>query len=192
MKILHAMGLLVFLTPLEIHNVNFKSQISNLKLTKSLPAVRQGFTLVEIVVVFAIISVISIIAAVSFVNYNKTQNLQVAVSDLTSILTLARSRALSQAKPPECSNQDKILNGYRVDLFLQTNSYELNAVCSDISPVKIQSSNLPKDIIFDSRTTSASFYFPVIVNGVIGAGSIYITGYGQEKIIIVDPSGGVR
>ncbi|HKC14734.1 MAG TPA: prepilin-type N-terminal cleavage/methylation domain-containing protein [Patescibacteria group bacterium] len=152
-----------------------------------------GFTLIEIIVVFAIIAIISTVAVASFVNYNKTQNLQVAVSDVTSILTLARSRALSQAKPADKCNDQTTLNGYKVTLFMQTNSYQLDVVCSNVN-YKIQSVNLPKNVVFDNRTTSSFFYFPVIVNGVYmdGDGKIYLTGYGNTKIITVDKLGGIK
>lgn len=153
-----------------------------------------GFTLIELIVVFAIIAIISTIAIASFVNYNKTQNLQVGVSELISTLTLARSKALSQTKPDICTNQ--ILNGYQVVLSISTNSYELDVVCSNIA-TKIQSSNLPTNVTFDSATTSSSFYFPVIVNGVkfdplATTATIYIKGYGNTKIITVGSLGAIR
>ncbi|HZQ29663.1 MAG TPA: prepilin-type N-terminal cleavage/methylation domain-containing protein [Patescibacteria group bacterium] len=149
-----------------------------------------GFTLLEIIIVFAVIAILSAIGIVSFVSYSRVQSLQTSASTLSSTLSLARSRAISQAKPTQCGTQ--ILNGYKVLLNTASNSYELDAICSNFSYV-IQTQKLPANISFDVlKTTSTSFYFPVIVNGVIGAGTIYLNGYGNTKAIVVDSTGDIR
>ncbi len=142
----------------------------------------RGFTLLELVIVFSIISVLSIIGIAAFVNYGRIQALQAAATQLSSTLSLAKSRAISQTKPTQCSNQ--ILNGYKVVISTTNNSYELDVVCSNFT-YAIQSFNLPKNITFDAeKTTSTSFFFPVIVDGVKG-GIIYLNGYGNTKDITV-------
>lgn len=148
-----------------------------------------GFTVIELIVVFAIVAILSTIGIASFVNYGRIQTVQSAVSDLNSSLNLAKSRAISQSKPPECANH--ILTGYRVNIILSNNTYNVEAVCSGITRV-IQSNSLPVNVSFSSQTTSTSFLFPVIVSGVQGAGTIVITGYGQTKTITVDSIGGIK
>src|SRR3989338_2943121 len=126
----------------------------------------KGFTLIETIVVFAVISILSTVAIASFVNYNKTQNVQVAYSELTATLALARSRALSQIKPQQCTS---ILNGYKVTLDVSGSKYKLYAVCSENLDIEIQTASLPKNVIFDgdvTKTTSILFYFSVITNSV--------------------------
>lgn len=157
---------------------------------------QKGFTLIEIIVVFAIISILSTIAIGSFVSYNKTQNVQIAVSEFSATLALARSRALSQVKPQQCT--PLVLNGYKVTLSLTDNKYYLWATCSD-TDFQIQVTSLPKNVIFDgARTTSLSFYFSVITNGVsfdqanAQSASISITGYGNTKTITVDRIGAIK
>lgn len=150
----------------------------------------RGFTLLEIVIVFAVIAILSAIGIAAFVSYSRVQSLQTSASTLSSTLSLARSRAISQAKPTDCGSQ--ILNGYKVVLNTAANSYELDAICSNFSYV-IQTQKLPVNITFDAvKTTSTSFYFPVIVNGVIGSGTIYLNGYGNSKTIVVDSTGDIK
>lgn len=163
--------------------MNFKSQ--------------KGFTLIETIVVFAVISILSTIAVASFVDYNKTQNVQTAYSELSATLALARSRALSQVKPQQCASP-LILNGYKVILYISDNTYKLYATCSG-TDYEIKKASLPKNIIFDgSQTTSTVFYFAVITNGVsfdqtnAASASIYLTGYENTRTITVDKSGTIR
>lgn len=150
-----------------------------------------GFTLIEMIVVFAVLTVLSTVAIVSFVNYNKTQVLQVAVGELQSTFNLARSRALSQVKPADCDSQT--LNGYKVILNVSQNSYDLLAVCSDTFEYKVgETFKLPKNVVFSPDPTPVSYFFPVIVSGVQGAGTIYLTAHGVTKTIVVDSSGNLR
>lgn len=152
------------------------------------PITEFGFTVIEIIVVFAVIAVLSTIGVASFVNYNRIQTLQTGAADFTSTLNLARSRALSQAKPPECASQ--VLNGYRVSISISGNSYILEAICSGFS-YRIQSRNLPQNVIFQSSQPT-SFFFPVIVGGVSGAGTVVLSSFGQTKSITVDSIGGIK
>lgn len=161
-----------------------------------------GFTLIETVVVFAIIAILSTIAIASFVNYNRAQNVQVAYSELSSTLALARSKALSQAKPQVCVNNNLILNAYEVVLSTFDNTYKLYAVCSGAQYLIQPVTSLPKNVVFDTtKTTSLSFYFSVITNGVtfdkpnVSSASIYIylTGYQNDgKTIIVNSVGTIK
>lgn len=173
-----------------------------------------GFTLIEIIVVFTIIAVISLIGVAAFVSYGRMATLQSASSELSSMFLTAKSRANSQVKPastqiPQCNSQN-VLNGYKVvlcptatsNIICDTkNSYILGVVCgssscsdplcSNIIPQKIQETILPQDITFDSGTTSTSFFFSVISGGVGGAGKIILDGYGNQKTITVDSTGGI-
>lgn len=149
-----------------------------------------GFTIIEIIVVFAVVAVLSTIGVASFVTYNRIQALQTAASDFSSTLNLARSRSLSQAKPPECASQ--VLNGYRVNISLSSNSYTLEAICAGFS-YRIHTKSLPQNVTFQSsQTTSTSFFFPVIVSGVTGDGVVTFSSFGQSKTVTVDRTGGIR
>ncbi len=155
------------------------------------PNIQKGFTLIEMVVVFGVIAILSTVAIAGFVNYNRTQILQTGVSELSSTLNLAKSRAISQTKPQECSQQ--ILNGYKVVLSVSNNSYSMYAVCSGTFEYKIgQTIYLPQNVAFKPDPTSTSFFFPIIVGGVTGQGTIYLTAYGVTKTIVVDSTGGIK
>lgn len=173
-----------------------------------------GFTLIELIVVFSIIAILSLIGVAAFVSYGRMATLDGASSDLSSVLLTAKSRANSQVKPPstqipQCNDQT-VLDGYKVVLCPtansnvicdKANSYILGVVCgtsscsdslcSNIISQKIQESVLPQDITFDSGTTSTLFFFPIISGGVGGAGKIILDGYGNQKTITVDSTGGI-
>lgn len=159
---------------------------------------QKGFTLIETIVVFAVMSILSTIAIAAFVNYNKTQNVQVAYSELSATLALARSRALSQVKPQQCTS---VLNGYKVILSVSDNTYKLYATCSGTN-YEIKRASLPKNVIFDGiKTTSTLFYFSVITNGVTfnppnptsASIAIYLIGYeSNSRTITVDSIGTIK
>lgn len=151
---------------------------------------QSGFTLIEMIVVFAVISILSTVAIAAFVNYNKSQVLQIAASNITATLGLAKSRALSQAEPSQCINPQQILNGYEVDLTFSDNSYTLYAVCGG-NHYSIQKNYLPKNVTFGA-SSQQTFFFPVIVSGVVGSGTIYLNGYSSTKTVVVDSIGGIK
>lgn len=174
-----------------------------------------GFTLIELIVVFSIIAVLSLIGVAAFVSYGRMATLQSASSDLSSMLLTAKSRADSQVKPssaqiPQCNGQT-VLDGYKVvlcptatsNVICDTkNSYVLgvacgssscsDSLCSNIIPQKIEETTLPQDVTFDSGTTSTSFFFSVISGGVGGSGKIILDGFGNQKTITVDLTGGIE
>lgn len=149
-----------------------------------------GFTFIELIVVFSIVAILSTIGIASFLDYSRSQSLQGATNDLTTVLQLARSRSLSQVKPAQCVNEE--LKGFKVSLSFSDQSYQLDAICSAGS-YKILQNFLPQNISFDNiKTTSTSFFFPVITGGVTGQGTVVITGYNIEKTIIVSSTGGIQ
>lgn len=146
-----------------------------------------GFTILELIVVFAIIAILSTVGIAAFVSYGRTQTLQTSVSEVSVLLNLAKSRSLSQIKPSVCSSQ--ILNGYQVVISLP-DKYEMDVVCSGFA-YKIQGKTLPTNITFNSQGT---YFFPILVSGVRiqGPATIVLTGYGQQKSITLTSIGGIQ
>lgn len=160
----------------------------------------EGFTLIELIVVFTILAVLSTIGIVAFLGYDQVQSIQAAKNDLSTLLYLAKSRSFSQIVPFQCSGRG--LDGYEVRICGLPSSncissnvdFEMLVRCqgSAVSPA-ITTRKLPKNISFDSQgTTSTSFIFPTITGGVRGNGVIAIQGYGQQKTVTVTSTGGIQ
>lgn len=155
---------------------------------------KNGFTLLELIIVFSVIAILSTLGIASFVGYSRSQSLQSAASELASTLNLAKARASSQVKPTECEGT---LNGYKVmiDDPYQTPSvkYSLYVVCGESQLVK--TTTLPDNgkIIFDSdNTTTSLIFFPVITGIVQGAGNVVLTGYSQTRCLSISPAGVIK
>lgn len=159
--------------------------------------VQKGFTLIEISIVISILAIISTVGLASFVNFSRKQALQSSGDQLATMFNLAKSRAFSQVKPQECTNQP--LNGYKVVISETNNSFELDAVCSG-NVFKISENSLSQGLSFSgSDTTSTSFFFPVISGGVVisgvipgSPGSVVLSGFNMKKTITVDSIGNVK
>lgn len=163
-------------------------QILNFKLSK-------GFTLLEIIVVFSVISIVATVGVAAFVNYSKTQSLQVSYLDLKNTLATAKSYSISQVKPAECVTYTLI--GYEVNLDIFNNKYSLIAKCQGFDKI-LKTSSFPANITFNnSLTTSNSLLFPILSKQVTG-GSITIQ-LGKNPVcpqdcrtITIDDLGGIR
>ncbi len=188
-----------------------RSKIKDLALRRSGQRSKrnEGFTLLELIIVFAIISIMVTLGIAAFVDYNRAQTLNVAALEVVATLNLAKSRAQSQVKPEDCRNT---LNGYKVGICSRdalkckanTNSkikYAFYADCSNENFVSFANTNktLPTDIIFDSTSTNiTSIFFPVLTGGAVltggvnGSGRIVLSGYGKTKTITIDSSGNIN
>ncbi len=122
-----------------------------------------GFTIIEIIIVFAVITILSSIGVAASISYSRAQSLESAYQNLLTTLNQAKSYSVSQYKPREC--QDKVLEKYRIDLDVENSSYVFYVFCE--SQYEISTMNLPKDVTFSSsQTTSRFFEFPILTGGV--------------------------
>jgi prepilin-type N-terminal cleavage/methylation domain-containing protein len=154
---------------------------------------KNGFTLIELVVVFSIMAVLGTVGIASFVSYSRSQALQQVTSDLITTINTAKANAVSQTKPDSCQN--KSLNGYRVYLVLD--SYKLQAICNgSVSVPDISSTSMPTNgVKFDpTMTLPMTITFSVISGGVTGAGTIILDGptVGSKKTITVSAGGVIQ
>lgn len=151
--------------------------------------VQSGFTIIELLFVFAVISVFSTLGIASFVSYSRAQALTAALNDVMTALETAKSRASSQVVPASC--QFNHLQGYNVTI-VNSNTFELHAVCETLSPV-VQTKKLYQGISFDpdtARTTTTSITFNILTGITQGYGQITLKGYNNAtKVIMVDTLG---
>lgn len=153
--------------------------------------VKNGFTLVELVVVLAISGMLGAIGFASFSSYSRSQEVGSAVREVTTVLSIAKSRAQTQVKPDSCTP----FQGYRVDICVpdcSSKTYTLSAVCQGAS-VMAETKTLPQNVSFDSSSTSigCSILFLPLAAGVAGCQNIGVTGNGITKTIRVDSVGNI-
>ena len=156
-----------------------------------------GFTLLELVVVFSVIAIISTIGVVSFTNYNKTQELNGAVSDVVNFLNTAKSNSLSQIKTAGCDQVDAdnnpvyTLEGYEVTVISgsgdEKSSLTLRAKCSGLY-FGAKTITLSKNIKITSPLPPGNVFFYPLFSKNVDGGTICLDAYGSpaKSIILSD------
>ncbi len=147
----------------------------------------KGFTIIELLIVFAVIGVITTISVGSYSTYNQSQVFNGSVADVFSLLSTAKSKAISQVKPASCSGS--LLNGYKVGISPSGSDYQQDVVCGGISRA-IKRGKLPDNVSFDG-SSKPSITFDVSTGSVTDPGSIIISGYGKSSSIVVSKTGNI-
>ena len=151
---------------------------------------QQGFTLLEMLLVFAIMGSLTLGGLGAFFSYQQNQSFRTSVSDVTHLLRVAKSRALSHTKPEQCRTEP--LHGYQVILNRGTSSYRLEAKCGNtFYPIIRQV--LAKDVTFapGSGGSSSRAFFAVSTGIVPEPTTITITGFGKTNVITIDVTGNI-
>lgn len=174
----------------------------------------QGFTFIELIVVFTVTTIIGTIGIASLSSYNHSQQIATTALDLKTLIQHARSLAISQIKPSACptdlsnpSNNSSLL-GYEVDFCAgnknnqgnplttptgcqKTGDYEINAKCSNgVGYVSIESKQYSTQL--QITTDAASYFFPVLTAGVSSSGTIKVSGFGVTRSITISNVGVVE
>lgn len=155
-----------------------KYKLNHLRKTK------KGFTLIELLIIFAISAVIFGVGVNSFGSYNGTQSFNNSVSDVSNMLSVARSRAIAQVKPLSCGITP--LDGYEVKI-TQPSDYVQNAVCGSTS-ILMQQKKLPSQVSFVSGSASR-ILFNVGTGTVSNRAQIGLSGFGKTSTISVNKTG---
>lgn len=154
--------------------------------------IKNGFTLIELIIVIAVIGVLSAIGSVGFVDYSNTAKLNAAANELATVLNVAKSNSLSQLKDEAvCLGTE--LNGYKV-IIINPNRYRLLVRCGNADKLPpIAEKTLPLNITFTNVVPSI-ILFPVLRTGAVisGPGTITISGFGKTKTVTVDTAGNIR
>lgn len=162
----------------------------------------QGFSIIELLVVFAVMGILSTASIVSFNAYNNTQVVSNTAKEIRQMLSNAKSKAQTQTKPQGCTGS---LLGYKMRFCSNIsscngNNYDLLAVCTNedgeeelikVNPKEGGPPNtLPDNVSFDeSMVLPKEMFFKVLNGGVEGNVDIILNGYDQQRVIKVDASG---
>jgi prepilin-type N-terminal cleavage/methylation domain-containing protein len=157
------------------YNEYFSFVISHLSSSK-------GFTLIELLIVFSITGILTGIGMASYSSYNNNQSLNNASADVLNMLTTAKSRSISQVKPPQCGNTS--LTGYRVTFV--SSQYVLHVLCGGTTHV-LRTQDLPLGVTY-ATGSSTSITFDVL-RGTSTPGLITLSGFGKNKNISVSSAG---
>ena len=145
---------------------------------------QKGFTLAEILVVFAIFSIISAVGIVSFAQYSTAHALTASTANLVSLLQYTKINALTQVMPSLCTQQ---LTKYRLRVLSDT-VYEMAADC-DGKTYSLRSYSLSKGVRFDAGGTKDVVF---LVGGTTSSGgTIILHGMFSSETIQIDEAGNV-
>ena len=146
----------------------------------------KGFTLIEILIVFAFIGILTVLGIASYSTYTSAQTVNSSASDVATMLSTAKSNSLSQVIPNSCGANP--VTGYQVDIIVGGQQFVLSAVCTGLQ--RISSSKLPTPVKFASGST-ATVFFPISTGMPSAAATISVTGYGKTKTITVTQTGAI-
>jgi len=149
---------------------------------------KNGLTLIELIVVMAIIALLSGGGLAAYTSFNQSQTLKAAAENVKNNLRLVQSRALSQEKPATgCA----VLDGFRVDISVGTANYSYLALCNGDIPLETSRqslSPLPAGVTFASANPN-QVIFRLLGSGATAA-AIAVAGFGKAPITINVSQGG--
>lgn len=164
------------------------SQFRHFSILNSQLSIQKGFTLIELLVVFAVVGILTSVGIASYSSYNGTQLMKSTQSDVANMLTTAKSRSISQVKPPECEGLS--LEGYQVSIAISGTQYVLQVRCSG-NTYDLQTHNLPSQVSFETGSL-VLVSFALSTGTVATPGSITMSGYDASKRIIIEGTGNIR
>lgn len=109
---------------------------------------KTGFTLIEILVGLTITALVFSGGYVSYREFARREALNSLTKALASDLLLAKQRALSGEKPPECTKDD-VFDGYRV--VFDQDRYQIVALCGSRTPL-VREKILPENVSISGPT----------------------------------------
>lgn len=146
---------------------------------------QKGFTLIEMLVVFAIFGVVTVGGVSSFFSYSQNQEFRTTVSDISHTLNFLRSRAMSQVKPSQCGAES--LDGYQFLIINSGTAYRSSVRCGGTYHV-LETKSLPANVIFDPASTTITF-FNVSTGIVDSVKTIRLTSNGKTSTITIETTG---
>lgn len=121
---------------------------------------KKSFTIVELIVVLSIIAIFLGLGMANYQNYQQETLLKQESKNFVENFELTKKKAFSsELYDLNCIN----FNGYRLVINPDNKSYDIFFGCNN-SYSKIQTFNLPENIVFQSIPVS-NFYFPPMLDG---------------------------
>ncbi len=142
----------------------------------------RGFTLIELIVVFAIFFIVTAVGMVSFNQYNTVQELESVSADIASLLNSARVNAVTQTMQNLCTQQ---LLRYSIKI-TPPSTYAMIVYCNGTS-FSLKNNTLPASIIFDTGTSSEISF--LVASGLSSGGTVKLKGASKTKLIQIDTAG---
>ena len=151
---------------------SFKFQVSSFKL-------RQGFGLIEFMIVITVFGIATAVITASFLTFERNQRLKSAASMLKNDIRLAQNKALAGDKGPaaECAVTSTLVGWYlKIDTGSGNKSYTIAGDCKDASGTENTFNSkivyLPRKVIifgvscgvFIDGAYGTIFYQPLIYN----------------------------
>ncbi len=145
----------------------------------------RGFTLIELMVVFAIMGTLTVVGVNSFFSYSNSQSFQSAVSDVSHTLSTIRSRAITRVKPAACGSNTLLY--YQLSVIAPGSTYSIKAVCGT-TVTTLETRTLPTGVTFtDASPVAINFW---AASGITSqAQTVTISGFGKNNTISVDANG---
>src|SRR4030042_2940310 len=103
------------------------------KLQKSWDTGRKAFTLVELLVVIGIMSILFSIGVYTYLNFQRPQQLENAVTQVATDLKYAQSKSLSGAKDAACDASYPDLLGWVVGFTPSNTFYQIAGACGTLT-----------------------------------------------------------
>ena len=154
---------------------------------------RDGYTLVELLIVMAIMAILFTIGYLNFQDYSRQQELLSVVRSVQNDLSFTRQSAISGNKPATCVT---LLNGYQFNVTSAT-SYTINANCTTNSILQVKQVTLPTGMTIVAPNPNPLF-FKALADGTniaLGSTSTVVvrqTSTNNSRSIIIGANGDVK
>lgn len=151
---------------------------------------KKGFTLIELLLIISVVGILSALGTNTYTDYANTKRITTASDEVSNLLAVAKSRAISQIKPAACGTAE--LDGYRVVACpggaSDKSSYQLEAYCGGNGLRVGDPYKLPANTTFNCAGAQ-TVLFRTISGSVSKTGDFSIQSSGKSRTIQISSAG---